>query len=568
VTSSSIPVSEARAADPRRDTAATGGRLVVDWMMAHGLRNFFNVPGESFISVLDALSDHPEINVVTNRHESGASFAADAFAKMSNRPAVCMATRGPGASNLSIGVQTAYYDSTPMIALLGLIPTTSQGSRTFQEFDPVAMFGSIAKRVFVVNRVESLPAILDQAFDVAVTGRPGPVVIGLPIDVLGPVPPGTRISRGVVRSLVPAVNWDAEAIAALLTAAEHPALLAGTQAVRGATADRIHALAERTGLPMFAAWRRYSAVDNAHPLFAGSLGRGASAPVKAAVRSSDLVLSFGFAIDDITAEVGGFNRAGLTVVQMAATVDPDLPRLAASATVVQVPLAADDALDGLLAWCTANPDAADRLRERHGGPARRTAAANREVDIPRPRAGRVHADHLVHRFNEILPGDATVVSDVGNFSQWLLRYVRFDRDRASIGPLNGAMGYGIPGAIGAVLAAPGRPTWCVGGDGGIAMTLSEMAAAVSQGLEIAVLVIDNGVYGTIRNRQDIEFPGRPLLGTATGGIDFAALARAFGWSAWTINDDSEVDAILGAAVTAAGCRLVHALVEERPWTLP
>jgi acetolactate synthase-1/2/3 large subunit len=454
-----------------------------------------------------------------------------------------------------------------MIVLVGLAPTSSLGSRAFQEFDPTALFGSIAKRVFVANRVEALPAVLDQALRVAITGRPGPVVVGIPIDVLGAAPPDLRLTVAGTDTLAEPVTWDASRIGSLLNAAEHPILLIGTEAVRSTVAARVQTLATVSGLPVFTAWRRYSAIDNSHPNFAGSLGRGAPRAVRSSTRSADVVLSIGFAIDDITAEVGAFNRAGVTIVQLAAAPDPDLPRHLDNARVIQVSIDPIAGVDGLLAWFESNGEMADALRMKHGEFTQRAVAANRTREELVPRPGRVHSQDLMYQLNRVLPDDAVVTSDVGNFTQSLLRYVSYDRDRVFVGPLSGAMGYGIPSAIGAALAAPHRPVWCVGGDGGIGMTACEMATAASNAIEMVVVVIDNGIYGTIRNRQHIEFPDRPMLGTQIGGVDFAALARSMGWSAWTVEVDDDVDRALAEAVHASGCRLIHAIVEERPWAL-
>ena len=242
--------------DSLANVVRNGGMVVVDWMRSRGLNAFFHVPGESFLPVLDALRDATSVQVITARHEAGAAFAAEAFGKLTGRPAVCMATRGPGASNLSIGVQTAHYDGTPMLVMLGLVPRHLQGAGAFQEIDPGSMFASIAKDVHVVNAAEALVPVLDQALATAVTGRPGPVVVGFPADVLQEAVSATLIPGKVMASATTA--FDPEAVMALLHAARRPALLVATEAVRGPAASALEDLAARTGALVYCAWRRFS----------------------------------------------------------------------------------------------------------------------------------------------------------------------------------------------------------------------------------------------------------------------------------------------------------------------
>ncbi|MGI8609067.1 MAG: thiamine pyrophosphate-binding protein [Candidatus Dormibacteria bacterium] len=535
-----------------------GGSIVVDWMRESGLSHFFNVPGESFLPVLDALRDEPAIRLITNRHESGASFAADAFAKISGRPAVCMATRGPGASNLSIGVQTAHYDSTPMIALVGMVPTQMRDSRAFQEFDPASLFGSISKAVRRVDSVAQLPDVLAESLSIAKSGRPGPVVVGLPADVLyadavrGPGPP--------LATPDPMEN-EVGLVIDLLAAAERSVVIAATEAVRGDTASALARFAELTGLPVFSAWRRYSAFDNRHANFAGSLGLGASVGLGAALASADLVVCVGF-LEQITAQQAGLGRAGQTVVQLVPERDETLPRHLGEARCIQIVGDPARAAANLAAWASANASAAAALRRRHADSTAATARLGRGP-AGEPRSGRVHLDHFMSRMNAIVEPNAIVTSDAGNFAQWLLRYFRFDESRSYAGPLNGAMGYGLPGAIGSRLAAPDRPVWCVAGDGGLLMTIGELETATRHDLDATVVVVNNEAYGTIRARQFAENPSR-LTGTDLGPVDFAGLATSMGWKSRRVSSDAEVDEALAEARDEPGRRLIEVLVEPMP----
>jgi acetolactate synthase-1/2/3 large subunit len=539
----------------------TGGEIVVDWMRASGLTHFFNVPGESFLPVLDALRDEPGIRLVTNRHESGAAFAAEAFAKVSGRPAVCMATRGPGAANLSIGVQTAYYDSTPMMALVGLVPTHLRGSRAFQEFDPSSMYGSISKGVLLADDVAGLADVLARGLHLATTGRPGPVVVGLPSDVLyaqGMQAAASAVEPEVVDPL------DLSQVIDLLKSARRPALISASSAVRGEAAEMLGRFAAATGLPVFTAWRRFSAFDNGHPNYAGPLGLGTAPSVRSALSSADVVVCLGF-VEQITAQQAGLGRSGQTVVQVAPENEPHLERHLGEALCLQLVETPERAARGLADWATSNAAIARDMQTRHG---EATGAAASAVAPPpaRDRPGGVHLDYFMERMNRLVPANALVTSDAGNFAQWLLRYFRFDRQRSFIGPLNGAMGYGIPAAIGGSLGAPGQPTWCVGGDGGLLMTIGELETVTRLGLNATVVAVNNHAYGTIRARQYAEYPSR-LTGTDLGTVDFARLAAAMGWASRQVRCDSEIDDALAEASETPGRRLIELLVEPMPLSL-
>lgn len=543
--------------------ALTGGQIVVEWMAASGIRSFFHVPGESFLPVLDALFDHSEIEVVTHRHESGAAFAAEAYGKVTGTPAVCMATRGPGASNLSIGVGTAYYDATPMIALVGLVPTGAQGSRAFQEFAPESLYGSIAKQVYRVGAIGALQSTLEQVYETAVSGRPGPVVVGLPTDILYASLMNGFQTRSVRRNSnfgrrAPgrASPGDLEQLSDLFLKASRPALLFSTEANRASQASRLADLAADNGVPVFCGWRRFSAFDNSHPNFIGSLGLGMAPVTGKQLAEADLVLSAGFALEQITCESGGLNRPNVTIVQIAAGPDPTIYRHAPLAHVIEVVAEPWDTLTELLSSTHRSArvwwDKPERARP--------------EPKMPTSPKDAVHSDVFFEALDAVLPTDAVISSDAGNFGQWVLRFLSFGGRRSFIAPLNGAMGYGLPGAIGAAISDRRRPCWSVSGDGGFMMTMSEMDTAVRSGLEVVSVVVDNSTYGTIRAKQESEFPGRPV-GTSLAEVDFAGVARSLGWSAWTLRSDADIEMALKEVVDANGCRLIHVIVQRNPLAL-
>ena len=515
-----------------------GGQAIVNVLKAFGVTQFFNVPGESFLPVLDAIGAEPSIRLVTNRHESGASFAAEGFAKISGRPAVCMATRGPGASNLSIGIQTALYDSTPMVALVGLVPTELQGTQAFQEFDPGSMFDSLAKRTFVVASRATLEATIAQALTEATVGRPGPVLVGIPADLLSahapPAPFGFADTKAEGEP-------DVSPLLERLRSAARPAFIVSTAAVRGRLAADLGDVAKWIGAPVLCGWRRFSAFDNGHPRFAGSLGLGMPASVRATLDRADLVVGFG-PLEQVTIDSGQLNREGLEVINVSATQDANLARRLNRARVVEV---------------VARPEAVARELVR-AIPDSRTGARGVDPAAAAEPLGRqaLTAASAISLLNQSAGGDVIIVSDAGDFAQPLLRDFKFDRERSFIGPVNGAMGYGLPAAIGARLADPSRPVVCLAGDGGLLMTAGEMETAVRIRADLTAIVFNNRAFGTIKSRQAEAFPGREF-GTSLGEVCFTEIAKGMGWKAWSARSVPEFEAALNSADSTTGCRLIE-----------
>ena len=537
----------------------TGGAAIVKWLERRQVTQVFQVPGESFLPILDGLRTSAEVHTVTNRHEAASAFAAEAYGKVTGRPAVCIVTRGPGAANLSIGLQTAAYDATPLLALIGLTPRSEEGGHAFQEIDLTSTFGSTVKRVLVASTRDVLVATLEQAYLLATTGRPGPVVVGLPTNIL-------YERREECLTLHGATDGSGgepditEALAALESAVA-PVVLAGTSPVRGQAARSICHLAKVAGIPLVGAWRSYSAVDNDSAEYIGALGLGAPRSVSDTVGSSDCILAFGFAIDQITARSAGFPRPGATVFQFAPGFDDGLVRHVHPSRAVQYVMDPGVAAEALAASLSGR--GTSRLAER---PARTGERRDHGTELERE-SSPVQTAVLMTKLNAVLPQDAIVVSDAGNFAQWLLRHVTFGADRVYLGPRNGAMGYAIPGAVGASLAAPGRPCWALCGDGGGLMTFHDLATAAQLRRKVRVVVIDNHAYGTIRARQEQEQPGS-LFGTSLGPVDFAAVAAGFGIPSWTVVADGELLPALRAMSAVDGPGLVHVRVPERPLAAP
>jgi acetolactate synthase-1/2/3 large subunit len=529
--------------------ARTGSGLIVDALVAQGVDRIFIVPGESFLALLDALHHRADaIRVVTCRHEHGAIMMAEAHAKLTGRPGVCAVTRGPGACNASIGVQVAFQDSTPLLLLVGQVPRHHLGRDAFQEVDFRAFFRPIAKWVDQADRADRLPELLGRAFRNAMSGRHGPSVLALPEDVLrdtATAPPPPRIEAEG-----PHPNPDGmERLRQMLEKAERPAMLVGGGGWTDEARADILAFAAGNGLPTACGFRRNDIVDNRHPCFVGELGYDADPGLVARVREADLVLAVGTRLGQVITQgyslIKPFGQ-GQDLVH----VHPDAgefgkvfpPALAIQAGVAEFAGAASrlPPVDGR------------RWRDWAAG-ARRDFEAERRLAPPR---GPLDMAHAMAWLDERLPGDAIVTVDAGNFTFWPQRYLRFGGGRRLLGPINGAMGYGVPGAVAARLAAPDRMVVGFCGDGGFGMTGSELATAMQAGAAAIFIVMDNGMYGTVRMHQERSFPER-TVGTDLLNPDFAAIARAHGAHGETVERTEDFAPAFERAAASGKPALLH-----------
>jgi acetolactate synthase-1/2/3 large subunit len=484
----------------------------------HGVDTVFCVPGESYIAALDALRDAP-IRLVVARHEAGAANMAEAYGKLTGRPGICFATRAPGATHAATGVYTAFQDSTPLILFVGQVPRGHRGREAFQELDYAAAFGSYSKWVDEVQQPGSFPETTAHAFQTALSGRPGPVVVALPEDVLD--------ARAEVSDAAPRVPVQAAPSAAdlallreLLGAAERPLVVVGGGGWSAQAAADLQGFAEANGLPVATSFRRQDYVDNASPSYAGVLTIGHDPALASRLRDADLLLVVGSRLGDIPTR--GYTtleppRTPQTLVHVHAQADelgrvfePDLPIVSSSPEF----LAAARALEPVeaaqrAAWTeSARADFISGLRHRRG-------------------PGELDLGDVIEHLRERLPDDAILTNGAGNYTVWCHLYYLFHRYRTQLAPCSGAMGYGIPAALAAKVVLPERTVVCVSGDGDFLMSGHEFAAAVQEKLPIVVLVVNNGMYGTIRMHQEQLFPGR-VVGTDLVNPDFVAWARAFG----------------------------------------
>jgi len=532
-----------------------GGEALVETLVAHGVEHAFTVPGESFLTVLEALRQRQNrVRLVLTRHESGGTFAADAYAKLARKPAAVFVSRGPGATNASIGVHTAMQDSTPLLLFVGHVRVRSKGREAFQEADHHRLFGSLAKAVIEPASAKDIAECTARAWRQATAGRPGPVVVVLPRDLTeadageGPLP------RPVPR---PAAGPSAEAVSAAaqaVAAAKRPLVLVGEcVSYEGAQAALV-AFAEASGAPVIAAYRRQDAFPNLHPAYAGHLEINRVGWQKRLLDEADLLVAVGSRLDAITSEEYTLPRAHQRLIMLHPEAEV-VSRFQAEPGLVS-DLA--PAL-GALTAATGRPPAErlawrDRLHQAY-------------LDLSTPGSVPVHGEVDLARVTaetmRQVGEEAVLLTDGGSFARWIHRYYRFRRPYTQAGPAVGAMGYAVPGAVGAILARPDVPVIAFSGDGSFLMTGQELSTAVEQRLPIRVVVCDNQVHGSILQGQRTAYGEAGIYATRITGPDFAALARAYGCAGFTVERTDDYPAALAQALAHPGPALLHLKTDDR-----
>ncbi|HJV68046.1 thiamine pyrophosphate-binding protein [Ideonella sp.] len=544
---------------PDQDPAARpAGHALVEALVAQGVDTVFGVPGESYLAVLDGFHEHRErIRFIACRHEGGAAFMADAHARLTGRPGICCVTRGPGASNAAIGVHTAFQDSVPLVVLVGQVASDQRDREAFQELDYRQLFGpgtlGMAKWAAEVQSADRLPEYLARAFHVALQGRPGPVVLALPEDLLG-----TPTAAPVLPRVEPAEAWPAPGalreLRARLLAARRPFLIAGGHGWTCDSALALQRFAENWQLPVGCAFRYQDVFDNHHALYAGDVGIAINPALVRRIRDeADLVLAIGVRLGEMT--TGGYTllqapRPRQVLVHLHPGAE-ELGRVYAPDVALQASLAcAGKALETLAAPPTL--PWADWSAAAH---------ADYEANRVHPPVEPLDMAEVVKTIERLAPPDAIYTNGAGNYAGWLHRYLRY-RSLAAAGktqlaPTAGSMGYGLPAAVAACLTQPERWAINLTGDGDFLMNGQELATAVAHGARRLVsIVVDNGGYGTIRMHQEREYPGR-VSGTALANPDFAALARAYGWRADTVEHTARFEPAFQAALQANSPTLLH-----------
>ncbi len=530
-----------------KDASVTshGGALLTRCLAAQGVERVFCIPGESFLAALDGLHD-AAIDVIVARHEGGAAMMAEATGKLTGRPGVAFVTRGPGATNASSGIHVAFQDSTPMVLFVGQVASDQRDREAFQEVDYRAMFGPLAKWVAEIDRADRIPEYVSHAFHVAQTGRPGPVVLALPEDMLSGPAEGTPVPAACLPS-GRAAEADIAAVVERLAGAERPMVIVGGGGWDAQAAEALGAFAATMGLPVGASFRCQDYLDNRHSNYVGDVGIGINPALAERVKAADVILALGARLGEVT-------TSGYTLLTPPVPAQ-SLVHVHADPSEIGRVYRPDLAVVG-----RPGPVArqlAEAATAREGGDWLADArAAYGAWQVPQETPGALKMERVIGHLNEVLGDDAILTNGAGNYSAWAHRYYRYRGWRTQLAPTSGSMGYGLPAAIAAKLQHPGREAICLAGDGCFQMVAQEFATACEQEAAVIVLISDNGMYGTIRMHQQRHYPGRPS-GTSLRNPDFAALARAHGGFGATVTEDAGFAPALAEARASGLPAILH-----------
>jgi acetolactate synthase-1/2/3 large subunit len=532
----------------------SGGRLLVDCLIAHEVPLMTCVPGESFLAILDAIYELKKLphdslpRLITARHEAAAANMAEAAGKLTGRAAVCFVTRGPGATHASIAVHTAYQDGTPMLLVVGQVSRSALGRQAFQEMDYSTVFGSSAKSIIEIHSADRIPEHVARAIHTARSGRPGPVILVVPEDVLSELTSAQVILAPTVKQPI-APNEQIQDVLELLHKAKRPILIVGGGGWDQSAADLITNLAERHQLPIATAFRWQDAVDNRSHSYVGYLGLGCSPQLRQRVAEADLLLVLGPRLDDPTTNGFEFSPAegNLRVLVM---VNQDVEELCRT---VIPDIAVHTGIVGFLKAVNEyklsdNPSRADW-----------TKTLRQEFEtfsIPPSVSSNVDMALIVQHVRATLPDDAIVTTGAGNYTVWIQRFFQFRRFHTQLAPRNGAMGYGFPAALAAAALQPRVKTIAFAGDGCLLMSGSELATAVQENLNVVLIVVNNGMFGTIRMHQEIHYPGRTIA-TNLHNPNFASYAESFGALGLVVRRTEDFAAAFSEALKTEGPVLIE-----------
>jgi len=532
-----------------------GGKILADQLAILGVKRVFSVPGESFLAALDGLYESGITNVVC-RQEGGAAMMAEAFGKMTGTPGVCFVTRGPGATNAAAGIHIAMQDSTPMVMFVGQIERGHRDREAFQEIDYRQVFGGLAKWAAEVDQTERLPEYIARAFRVATSGRPGPVVLALPEDMLSAVA-DVPDCAGHATDLAPDWTHAAQALLQRLKAHKRPLVIVGGPHWSAQTAQDLGQFAQVQGLPVACGFRRQDYMDNRHPNYAGDLNVAINPKLAERMRDADALLVLGSRLGDIETE--GYTRLdpaapGKAIYHIHA--DADEP-----GRVYHPDLAIISDAPGFLQALAAQPAICEVSADWTSGARADYLAWTKPQETP----GDVKMEQVIVWLSANLPDDAILTNGAGNFAGWLHRYYIFKGFRTQLAPTSGSMGYGFPAAISASLEYPARTVVCIAGDGCFQMTLNEMSTAVQHGAKPITIVANNGRYGTIRMHQEKHYPGR-VSGTVLANPDFAALARAYGGHGETVTRTDDFPAAFERALASGKAAVIELVLDPEALT--
>jgi acetolactate synthase I/II/III large subunit len=524
-----------------------GGKILVDQLELNGARCAFTVPGESFLAALDGLHD-AGIKTVICRQEGGAAMMAEAWGKMTGEPGLCFVTRGPGLANAMSGLHVARQDSTPMILFLGLPASDTEDREAFQEIETKGLLSTFVKWAAVIRQTERIPEYVSRAYHVAMSGRPGPVVLGLPEDMLSAMADVADARPAIVAGVSPDSGAMRD-LANRLAKAERPMLIVGGPGWSGEIQKAYQGIAEQFELPVASAFRFQDYIDNRHRCYAGTIGIGIDPKLQEAVKSSDLLLVVGARMGEMTTQ--GYTLLDIpnpkqTLVHVHPSPDELGSVYRADIPIASTAAAFAEALRGLNV--PSSTRWAARTKSLHAD-----AVAYLE---PVPTPGAVKLEQVMRTASKTLPDDAIVTNGAGNYAAFLHRYFEYKQYRTGLAPTSGSMGYGLPAAIAAKLAEPKRPVVCFAGDGCFMMTCQELATAMQYDLAIVVVVVNNGMFGTIRMHQEREYPAR-VSGTELRNPDFAAMARAFGAHGETVTKTDEFAPALKRALACGKAAVIE-----------
>jgi acetolactate synthase-1/2/3 large subunit len=532
----------------------TGGEILIANLLAQRATHAFGVPGESYLAVLDALHDVRErLPFIVCRQEGGAAYMAEAHGKLTGRPGILFVTRGPGATNAAVGIHTAAQDSTPLIAFVGQVGGDTVDREAFQEIDYRRMYGSVAKWAAQIDRTERIPEYVAHAWRIALSGRPGPVVLALPEDMLtaradvADAPCVGAVDATLSRS-------DVVAVEERLRNARRPLVIAGGSRWDPGARESLRRFSEESTLPVACAFRHQDLFDNRHANYAGDVGIGINPKLAARVRDADVLLVIGERLGEMT--TSGYTLLDVPVPRQALLhVHPGADELGRvyqpAVAICATPGAFLDAIDGRAARPAAAGEVAAQAHE-----------AYEAWRAPRAVPGAVDLWRIVQWLDQRLPDDAILANGAGNYATWIHRVYRYGGSRRQLAPYSGSMGYGVPSAVAAKLVHPERVVVSWNGDGCYLMNGQELATAVQYGLAIVFVVVDNGMYGTIRMHQERQYPAR-VFGTDLVNPDFAALARAYGAHGESVAATEEFAPAFERALAAGKAALLHVRVDPQ-----
>ncbi|MFK8082772.1 MAG: thiamine pyrophosphate-binding protein [Granulosicoccus sp.] len=541
------------------DSALNGGQLIVRALEIHGTKRVFCVPGESYLPVLDALHDS-DIQTTVCRHEGAASMMAEATAKLDGAPGICLVTRGPGATNASAGLHIALQDSTPMIIFIGQIGVHLREREAFQEVDYRRFFGASVKWVAEIDSAERIDEFVSRAFHTATSGRPGPVALVLPESTLSAVAQPLRVSPWHQLETHPG-QGEVQQLASMIANARSPIAILGGSRWNAKAVNQMQQFAQQWQLPVACSFRRQMLFDHLHPNYAGDVGIGINPQLADTVRQSDLVILLGGRFSEMPSQE-------YTLLDVPCPQQPlvhvypgaeELGRVYRSQLAINAsPVALLDALEKLPL-----PDKLAEQRRTFVDQCHANYLSWSRPELSTP--GDVQMSHIIGTMQSNLPDNAIVTNGAGNYASWIHRFWKFRRYGSQLAPTSGTMGYGLPAAIAGKLHQPDRCVIAFAGDGCLQMTLQEIGTAMQYQVNIIIVVVDNGIYGTIRMHQERHFPGR-VSGTDLHNPDFAALAQAYGAIGLTVNHTDEFEAAFSTALAATTPALLHLKVSPEAIT--